>query len=58
MKESGIIIIGSLEPDRKYQDNVRVVSGGGCSPCLLSRDYKDPIKVIVYEGTNKANRDS
>lgn len=29
MKESGIIIIGSLEPDRKYQDNVRVVSGGG-----------------------------
>lgn len=29
MKESGIIVIGSLEPDRKYQDNVRVVSGGG-----------------------------
>lgn len=57
MKESGIMIIGSLEPGRKYQDNVRVVSGG-CSPCLLSRDYKDPIKVIVYEETNKANRNS
>lgn len=29
-----------------------VYSGGGCCPALRSRDYKDPLMVLVKNGNN------
>lgn len=42
-----IIILGSLKPERKIQDNYLVYGGGGICPTLRARDYKDPKKVVV-----------
>lgn len=30
----------------------RIYSGGGVSPTILRRDYKDPPKVIVYDNSD------
>lgn len=55
MKEAKIEVVGSIKPERKIQDNCLVYSGGGISPCIRARDYKDPVKVLVYE-QNTPNR--
>lgn len=42
-----IEVIGSLNPEKEYQDRVRVLSGGGICQSLRATDYKDPPKVLV-----------
>lgn len=39
-----------------YEHNNRVYSWGGISPCISSREYKDPIKVLVYEKQRNTTR--
>ena len=46
MSESGIIVIGSLNPTKECQDRVRVFGVGGVSPGLRATDYKDPPKIL------------
>ena len=47
MKKIGSIKrIGSLSPDKDFQDRVIIYSRGGVSPTLRATDHKDPIKVI------------
>ena len=43
---SGIIVIGSLSPDKQCQDRVRVLSRGGYCQSLRATDYKDPPKIV------------
>ena len=44
---SGIIVAGSLSPNKKVQDRVRVLSiRGGCQ-ALRATDYKNPPKILV-----------
>lgn len=45
-KDSRIEVIGSLNPQKKVQDRVRVLSSGGCQS-LRATDYKDPPKILV-----------
>ena len=33
----------------KYEHNNRVYGVGGACPCVSSREYKDPLKILVYE---------
>lgn len=40
--------IGILNPNG-YERVNRVYSEEGYSPCITGRDYKDPIKVLIYE---------
>lgn len=40
--------IGILDPNG-YEKINRVYWQGGFSPCVTGRDYKDPIKVLVYD---------
>jgi hypothetical protein len=58
MKESeiqkGIIVAGSLNPEKECQDRVRVFDTGGLAPALRATDYKDPPKIA--EVTNGSNR--
>lgn len=44
--EKQIIVIGSLNPEKKVQDRVRILHRGGVSQSLRATDYKDPPKVI------------
>jgi hypothetical protein len=46
-KDSGIKVIGSLNPQKEVQDRVRVLSFGGSCQSLRATDYKDPPKVLV-----------
>ena len=46
-KNSGINIIGSLNPKKEVQDRVRVLSTGGVCQSLRATDYKDPPKILV-----------
>lgn len=52
MKSSGIEVIGSLNPNKKVQDRVRVLSRGGYCQSLRATDYKDPPKIVDYDGNN------
>lgn len=45
-KGNDIKIAGSLNPDKKVQDRVRVLDSGGISQSLRATDYKDPVKVL------------
>lgn len=40
--------IGIIDTDG-YERINRVYSDKGYSPCIAGRDYKDPIKVLIYE---------
>ena len=40
--------IGIINPDG-YERVNRVYWQEGYSPCVTGRDYKDPIKVLIYE---------
>lgn len=51
--KSGISIIGSLNPGKKCQDRVRVLSAGGSCQSLRATDYKDPPKIIVVTEKDK-----
>lgn len=31
-----IIVVGSLNPEKEVQDRVRVLSGGGTVPCIIT----------------------
>lgn len=44
-----IIVVGSEKPERKIQDRYQIYSGGGISPTLRARDYKDPPRVLIDE---------
>ena len=44
--EKKIIVIGSLNPEKEYQDRVRILDRGGICQGLRATDYKDPPKVI------------
>lgn len=46
MSESGIIVVGSLNPKKDCQDRVRVFGDGGVAPGLRATDYKDPPKIL------------
>ena len=48
--------IGILNPEG-YERINRVYWEGGYSPCVTSRDYKDPIRVLIDEcGRNKSGK--
>lgn len=55
-KGNDIKIAGSLNPDKKIQDRVRVLDSGGVSQSLRATDYKDPVKVLC--GIDKTNNSS
>ena len=44
---SGIIVAGSLKPEKNCQDRVRVLSTAGVCQGLRATDYKDPPKIIT-----------
>lgn len=48
-KNSGISVIGSLNPNKECQDRVRVLSVGGCCQSLRATDYKDPPKILILD---------
>ena len=54
-KDSGIKVVGSLNPQKEVQDRVRVLSSGGSCQSLRATDYKDPPKslVLVKEKSNE-----
>lgn len=47
MTKSGIIVVGSLNPEKDCQDRVRVLSGYGYCQSLRATDYKDPPKIAI-----------
>lgn len=51
-KDSGIIVIGSLSPDKSTQDRVRVLSVRGSCQSLRATDYKDPPKIVIEVDNN------
>ena len=56
-KDSRIEVIGSLNPQKKVQDRVRVLSSGGSCQSLRATDYKDPPKILVLV-KEKSNEDT
>ena len=52
MEEKRIIIVGVLE--KTYDISSRIYESRGISPTISARDYKGPIKVLVYG--SKSNR--
>lgn len=46
--ESGIIVRGSLRPDKVIQNRCRVLDPNGNVQTLTATDYKDPPKIIEY----------
>ena len=40
--------IGIINPDG-YERVNRVYWERGFSPCITGRDYKDPVKILIYE---------
>lgn len=46
----GIIVAGSLKPDKTCQDRVRVLSPDGICQGLRATDYKDPPKILCADG--------
>ena len=44
---SGIIVVGSLKPEKNCQDRVRVLSTEGVCQGLRATDYKDPPKIVA-----------
>ena len=45
-----IIVAGSLNPNKKVQDRVRVLSDSGICQGLRATDYKDPPKILWADG--------
>ena len=55
MSETGIVVVGSLNPNKKCQDRVRVFGSGGVSPGLRATDYKDPPKILEIDHDKEAD---
>ena len=55
LSESGIIVVGSLNPEKECQDRVRVLGPDGVCQALRATDYKDPPKILgtVYTGVSE-----
>lgn len=56
VKGNDIKISGSLNPEKKIQDRVRVLSDTGISQSLRATDYKDPVKIVT--GIDKSNNET
>ncbi len=48
--------IGIIDPNG-YEKINRVYWEHGFSPCITGRDYKDPVKVLVYERNKQRKED-
>lgn len=46
----GIVVAGSVNPDKSVQDRVRILSPYGICQGLRATDYKDPPKIIHADG--------
>lgn len=55
-KGKDIKVAGSLNPDKKVQDRVRVLDTEGMPQGLRATDYKDPVKIIY--GIDKSVNDT
>lgn len=44
--KSGIVVVGSLNPEKEIQDRVRVLGVDGICQALRATDYKDPPKIL------------
>lgn len=44
--EPGIMVVGSLNPEKEIQDRVRVLGVDGICQALRATDYKDPPKIL------------
>lgn len=56
VKGNDIKISGSLNPEKKIQDRVRVLSDTEISQSLRVTDYKDPVKIVT--GIDKSNNET
>lgn len=55
-KGNDIKVAGSLNPEKKVQDRVRVLDTNGVSQGLRATDYKDPVKILF--GIDKSINDT
>ena len=46
MGNPGIVVVGSLNPEKEIQDRVRVLGVDGICQALRATDYKDPPKIL------------
>lgn len=46
MENPGIVVVGSLNPEKEIQDRVRVLGVDGICQALRATDYKDPPKIL------------
>lgn len=46
MENPGIVVVGSLNPEKEIQDRVRVLGIDGICQALRATDYKDPPKIL------------
>lgn len=46
MENPGIVVVGSLNPEKEIQDRVRVLGVDGICQALRAADYKDPPKIL------------
>ena len=55
MENPGIVVVGSLNPEKEIQDRVRVLGPDGVCQALRATDYKDPPKILgtVYTGVSE-----
>lgn len=53
-KGNDILVAGSINPDKKVQDRVRVLDSEGISQGLRATDYKDPVKIITVGCVNSS----
>lgn len=52
------MVAGSLNPEKKVQDRVRVLLPDGICQGLRATDYKDPPKIIWADGVYTQQSDS
>ena len=53
MRSKQCIVVGTMPG---FEINNRVYSGGGISPCINARDYKDAKKILVCSNRNNCDR--
>lgn len=53
MRSKQCIVVGTMPG---FETNNRVYSGGGISPCINARDYKDAKKIIVESVQRDSDR--
>lgn len=55
IKGKNVKILGSLNPNKKIQESVRVFCVEGMSRCLLADDYHNPVKIGVIQNNKNVN---